>query len=97
MAPGAKLPRPGELADQASEVAASGLFRVVDVTRYDWETSYDAQGYIDLLNSFSGHISMKDWQRDRLYTEVRRRLAGRSDGTLRRHWGAVLNIARRVA
>ena len=38
---------------------------------------------------------MEDWQRDRLYGEIRRRLADRPDGTLRRHWGAVLHVARR--
>jgi hypothetical protein len=40
---------------------------------------------------------MEDWQRDRLYDEVRRRLATRPDGLLRRHWGCVLHIARRSA
>ncbi len=65
------------------------------MTQYDWETIYHADGYIDLLNTFSGHIAMQDWQRDRLYGEVRRRLAERPDGRLRRHWGGVLHIARR--
>ena len=35
------------------------------------------------------------WQRERLYGEIRRRLAGRRSGTLRRHWGAALHVARR--
>jgi hypothetical protein len=38
---------------------------------------------------------MAAWQRDRLYGEIRRRLAERPDGRLRRHWGAVLRVARR--
>ena len=28
------------------------------IAQYDWETTYDAEGYIDLLNTFSGHIAM---------------------------------------
>jgi hypothetical protein len=56
-------------------------------------TGGDASGYIDLLNTFSGHIAMEAWQRDGLYGEIRRRLAARPDGLLRRHWGAVLHIA----
>ena len=32
--PGHKFPRPGELADQATEIEASGLFEVVDVSLY---------------------------------------------------------------
>jgi SAM-dependent methyltransferase len=93
--PGTPLPRPGELDDQRAEIEASGLFEVLDITQFDWETVYDADGYIDLLNTFSGHIAMEDWQRERLYGEIRRRLAQRPDGRLRRHWGGVLHIAQR--
>jgi hypothetical protein len=39
---------------------------------------------------------MADWQRERLYGEIRRRLAARPDGMLRRHWGLVLHVARRL-
>jgi SAM-dependent methyltransferase len=94
--PGAEVPRPQELEDFRDEIEASGLFEVVDIRQYDWEQVYDAAGYIDLLNTFSGHIAMEDWQRDRLYGEIRRRLARRPDGLLRRHWGGVLHIARRA-
>ena len=87
-------PRPGELPDDSHEIEASGLFDLFEVRQYDWETVHDAQGYIDLLNTFSGHIAMAPWQRDRLYGEIRRRLADRQDGRLRRHWGAVLHVAR---
>jgi SAM-dependent methyltransferase len=88
-------PRPGELDDNADELTGSGLFSMVRVRHFDWETSYDAAGYIELLDTFSGHMAMAQWQRDRLYGEIRRRLATRPDGLLRRHWGAALTIARR--
>jgi len=94
--PDATVTRPGELSDQRSEIDASAQFEVVDITQFDWETTYDAGGYIDLLNTFSGHIAMRDWQRERLYGEIRRRLAERPDGQLRRHSGGVLHIARRL-
>jgi SAM-dependent methyltransferase len=94
--PDAPLRRPQELDDDREEIEGSGLFEVIDITQYDWETIYDAEGYIDLLNTFSGHIAMQDWQRDRLYGEIRRRLADRPDGLVRRHWGGVLHIARRT-
>lgn len=93
----APRPRPGELPDDGADIEASGLFTVVDVTQFDWETVHDADGYINLLATFSGHIAMQPWQRDRLYSEIRRRLASRSDGRLRRHWGAVLHIAQRIS
>ncbi|MBO0816821.1 MAG: class I SAM-dependent methyltransferase [Actinobacteria bacterium] len=92
---GTPWPRPGELAERTGEIEASGLFHVVCVRHFDWERSYDADGYIALLNTFSGHIAMADWQRERLYTAIRRRLSRRPDQAVRRHWGAVLHIARR--
>jgi hypothetical protein len=39
---------------------------------------------------------MEPWQRDRLYGEIRLRLALRPDGQLRRHWGVVLHVAQRA-
>jgi SAM-dependent methyltransferase len=93
--PGTGLPGPGDLPDQRAEIAQSGLFTDVTIRHFDWEVSYDAEAYIGLLDTFSGHIAMAPWQRDRLYGEIRRRLAGRPGGRLRRHWGAVLHVARR--
>ena len=93
--PGAVWPRPGELAEHTAEIEASGLFEVITVRHYDWERVYDAEGYIELLGTFSGHLTMADWQRERLYGEIRRRLGQRPGGSLRRGWGAVLHVARR--
>ena len=87
--------RPGELPESAAEIEGSGWFEDVTVRHFDWEISYTAEEYIRLLDTFSGHIAMSAAQRDRLYGEIRRRLALRADGRLRRGWGAVLHVARR--
>ena len=94
---GTPFDRPGKLPDARAEIESSGLFTVVGIRQFDWEISYDAAGYIRLLDTFSGHIAMEQWQRDRLYGAIRERLARRPGGRLRRHWGAVLNVARRRA
>jgi SAM-dependent methyltransferase len=87
------FPTPGELPDQTAEITATGLFTPVVVRHFDWETTYDADSYIALLGTFSGHRTMQPWQRQRLQGEVRRRLAQRPTGTVRRHWRAVLHVA----
>jgi len=92
---GSTFPRPGELPDGRDEIGASGLFGDIKIRHFDWEVSYDGEGYIRLLETFSGHIAMEQWKRDRLYGEIRRRLARRPGGRLRRHWGAVLHVGRR--
>jgi SAM-dependent methyltransferase len=88
-------PRPGELPDDRADIEASGCFDDVQVRQYDWEISYDAASYIDLLETFSGHIAMAPDRRARLYGAIRSRLAVRPEAILRRHWGAVLHVARR--
>lgn len=92
----ARFPQPDALPDQRAEIAQTGLFTDTVVRRFDWEVRYTADEYTRLLDTFSGHIAMAPWQRDRLYSEIRLRLARRPDGRLRRHWGAVLHVARRA-
>jgi SAM-dependent methyltransferase len=89
-------PRPGQLAGAREEVEASGLFCDVQIRQYDWETVHNAESYIGLISTFSSHIAMGQEKRERLFVEIRRRLAARPDGLLRRHWGAVLHVARRA-
>lgn len=36
-----------------------------------------ADTYIDVLDTFSGHIAWEQWKRDKLYAEVRRLIAQR--------------------
>jgi SAM-dependent methyltransferase len=95
MPDGDNYPTPQTLGERSAEIVATGLFTDVRIRRFDWEIRYTADEYIRLLDTFSGHIAMAQWQRMRLYGEIRRRLAQRPDGTLRRHWGAVLHVARR--
>jgi SAM-dependent methyltransferase len=88
--------RPGEVPDDRAEIEASGLFGDVTVRQLDWEVSYTADEYIRLLDTFSNHIEMAAWQRERLQAEIRRRLAERPGGRLRRGWGVALQVARRL-
>jgi len=95
--PGYVFPTPETLSSHEAEIAASGLFRDIVIRRFDWEIKYSADDYIRLLSTFSNHIAMEPWQRERLYGEIRRRLAPRPDGLVRRHWGGVLHVARKIS
>jgi hypothetical protein len=90
-------PPPEEIADAADEIEASGLFEDVRVRRYVWERSYTADEYIALLETFSGHITMDVAKRERLYREIRERIGSRPGQRVRRHWYAILHVARRQA
>jgi len=93
---GERQRRPGELPESVAEIVNTGLFENVMVRHFDWEVTYTAEQYLGLLDTFSSHIAMAAAHRDRLYSEIRRRLADRPDRRLRRHWGAVLHVAQRI-
>jgi hypothetical protein len=88
-------PPPEQIPDDAAEIEASGLFEEIQVRRYVWEKHYAAEEYIALLNTFSGHIAMEAAKRDHLYREIRTRIGHRPNPRVRRHWCAILRVARR--
>jgi SAM-dependent methyltransferase len=89
-------PLPEDVPDMREEIEATGLFADFQSRRYVWELMYTAEEYIDLLNTFSGHIAMEPEKREYLYRRVRERINARADPRVRRHWLAILNVARKV-
>jgi SAM-dependent methyltransferase len=89
-------PLPQDVPDMREEIESSGLFDDVQVRRYVWEQMYTADHYIDLLNTFSGHIALDPVERDFLYRNVRERIEARPDPRVRRHWLSILNVARKL-
>ncbi|HEX2461643.1 MAG TPA: class I SAM-dependent methyltransferase [Vicinamibacterales bacterium] len=90
-------PAPEQVPDAREQIEASGLFDHVTVRRYVWAKTYSAEEYIALLNTFSGHISMDESKRSRLYQEIRERISRRDVQQVRRHWQATLQVAHRAA
>jgi SAM-dependent methyltransferase len=86
---------PDQIPDQSDEIEGSGLFEGVNIRRYSWDTTYSAEEYLALLSTFSGHIAMDAWKRERLYQEIRARIDCRPEPQVRRHWHAILHVARR--
>jgi hypothetical protein len=88
-------PPPEQLPDESHEIEASELFEDIRVRRYVWELPYTSDEYIALLDTFSGHIAMEAPKRERLYREIRTRIRSRPQQRVRRHWYAILHVARR--
>jgi hypothetical protein len=56
---------------------------------------YTAEEYVDLLNTFSGHIAQGPEKSEYLYPNVRELINARADPRVRRHWLAILSVARK--
>lgn len=78
--------------DDAVALRETGLFDVDD-RGYLRVIEYDAESYIDVLNTYSGHIAMSDDERQTIFDAVRR-LAG--DRVVGKHHLFCLHLARRV-
>jgi len=85
---------PDRVPDDVGEIEATGLFEGIHVRRYLWEMEYSTEQYIALLDTFSGHVAMERSKRARLYGEIRHRIGRRTPPSVRRHWSAILHVAR---
>jgi SAM-dependent methyltransferase len=90
-------PRPAQSPDRRGEIERSGLFRVVEIKRYLWSVEYTAESYIDVLNTYSGHIAWPQWKRETLYAEVRRLISEREEKRIRKHYLSILHLSRLIS
>lgn len=64
------LPRPDEVPDRTEEIQRTGLFGEVITRNYQWDEMYDAESYLRVLNTYSGHRSLRNDSRERLFRGI---------------------------
>ena len=89
-------PTPDTVADLSDEISASGCFSNAGVRRYLWDVIYDADEYIGVLNTYSGHRALDDNTRERLLSRIHQRIEARPGGHVRKTYLATLNVAERL-
>jgi SAM-dependent methyltransferase len=85
-----------EVSERAGEIARTGLFGEVAERRYRWAATYDAAGYIRLLNTTSDHRSLDPATRDRLFRGITQLIDTAFDGQIAKCYLTVLYVARRT-
>jgi hypothetical protein len=89
-------PAPEDVPDLSAEVDGGGVFRTIAARRYLWEVNYDADQYIAVLDTYSGHRTLDESTRLDLYYRIRRRIEARPQRSVRKTYLAALNVARRL-
>jgi SAM-dependent methyltransferase len=84
-----------EVESLRAEIEANGRFEYVAWRTYLWDQPYTADEYIALLDTYSGHRSLEEAQRQELYNRIRRRIGARPDGRVTKTYLTMLNVARR--
>jgi SAM-dependent methyltransferase len=79
-------PRPADaVPEDSTEIDASGRFGPARFFRYEWEATYTAAEYLELLSSYSGHRTLTSERRDRLYGGISA-LIGASGGVITKRY-----------
>lgn len=63
-------PRPEDVPDRTGEIEDSGVFEAVIRRDYRWDQTYDAEGYLRVLSTYSGHRSLGEASRQRLFSSI---------------------------
>jgi SAM-dependent methyltransferase len=89
------LPRPEEAPDTTAEIEDSGLFGDVIRRAYRWDETYDSRGYLRVLNTYSGHRSLGDDTRRRLFRGIAELIDTRFGGRIVKGYLTTLYVAHR--
>ena len=74
-------------------IDGTGLFKVVTVRRYPWNVTYDAEGYISLLKTYSDHIALDDDVRIRLFRGITDLIDMKFHGHITKGYMSILYLA----
>ena len=89
------LPRPHEAPDRTEEIQNTGFFGSILTRHYRWDETYDAEGYLRVLNTYSGHRSLNDDTREHLFRGIADLIDYRFDGRIVKGYLTTLYVAKR--
>ena len=81
---------------QVGEIDATRLFGEVAVRSYRWSVTFDREGYLRLLNTFSDHGRLEEGRRAELYAGIGEMIDETYGGSVERPYKSVLYVARKL-
>ena len=87
------MPTAATLPDESAALAATGLFGAFTVQRYPWVARYDAESYLNQLNTYSNHLALPADRRQKLYDGIRALIGGEYGGEIAKQYLTVLYVA----
>jgi len=89
------LPRPDEVLDRTGEIQNTGLFGEVITHSYQWDVPYDTESYLRVLNTYSGHRSLRNETRERLFGGIADLIDSEYGGRIVKGYLTTLYVAHR--
>ena len=76
-------------------IQSTGLYSAVTVRTYPWTRTYTTREYLQLLNTYSDHLSLDEGRRCSLYQSIADLIERRFDGKVERPYLSVLYLAKK--
>lgn len=92
--PGLRLTAADDIAPFTDEIDGSALFGPAVRRRYRADVTYDRQGYLDLLSTYSGHRALRPDQRRGLFDCIGGLIENRYGGSITKAYLYELRVAR---
>jgi SAM-dependent methyltransferase len=89
------LPRSHQVPDRTEEIQNTGFFGSILARHYRWDETYDAEGYLRVLSTYSGHRSLNDDTRERLFRGIVDLIDNRFGGRIVKGYLTTLYVAKR--
>jgi SAM-dependent methyltransferase len=87
-------PPPEDAEGWTDDFCASGIFERVEERRRLHPLTYTADGFIELLGTFSDNLALPAWQREELFRRIHARVAARPGGAVTEHHLLLLTVGR---
>jgi SAM-dependent methyltransferase len=95
--PGLRLEHASDIPTDSTEFDESDRFGTVGFRRYEWEETYTADEYVDLLLTYSGHRTLEPAAQDGLLTCIANLINDDHAGRITKRYLTQLATARRMA
>jgi SAM-dependent methyltransferase len=94
--PGLRQQPASEIPEDDQELSSSGRFGPAKFHRYEWDASYTAAEYLDLLLTYSGHRALPAPQRNGLLNCITRLINENNGGRIVKRYLTELRLAQRL-
>jgi SAM-dependent methyltransferase len=95
--PGLQLPAAADVPSDSIEIDKSGQFGQATFRRYEWQQTYSAAAYRDLLMTYSGHRALPEAARDGLLDCIGHLIDSRYGGKIAKRYLTELCLAFRLS
>ncbi|BAY74858.1 type 11 methyltransferase [Nostoc linckia NIES-25] len=88
--------REKEVPNKISEIEQTGLFGEVTYRSYRWDATYNTANYLNLLNTYSGHLNLDSLKKARFFDAIAQLINTKFNGEITKGYLTTLYVAHQL-